>query len=242
MIRRHPLFFSISTSLLATWPTVAAESEPGSDPVLMGLTSTGPTIFISAVAIALLLTVVFHASARHIARFTTEVKGRRRMNEILSDASPAVIEDLILPGAYGGLTCIDNVIMTSGGLFSIQTKQYNGTIIGATDEPQWTNVDGIYRHNFLNPLIQNEGRTRSLQKVIPGVPVSNLVVFTGEIQFAAELAENVIHIDELRRYIAQYEFGPSKIKDWNAVWHSIKAAALTDEASRKDFLAQLSFS
>lgn len=232
----------MNTGLLATWPTVAAESEPGSDPVLMGVASTGPAIFISAVAIALLLTLVFHATARHIARYTTEVRGRRRMNEILQDASPAVLEELILPGAYGGLTCIDNVIMTTGGLFCIQTKQYNGTIIGAADEPQWTNVDGIYRHNFLNPLIQNEGRTRSLQKVIPGVPVANLVVFTGEIQFASELAENVIHIGELRSYIGKFEFGPSNIKDWNAVWQSIKAAALTDDASRKDFLAQLSFS
>jgi hypothetical protein len=210
--------------------------------MLMGLTSTGPSIFISAVAIALLLTLVFHASARHVARFTTEVMGRRRMNEILRDASPAVMEDLILPGAYGGLTCIDNVIMTAGGLFSIQTKQYNGTIIGGTDEPQWTNIDGIYRHNFLNPLIQNEGRTRSLQKVVPGVPVANLVVFTGEIQFASDLADNVIHIDDLRSYIANFEFGPSKIKDWDIVWQHIKNAALTDESSRKDFLAQLSFS
>jgi hypothetical protein len=242
MIRRHPLFLSISSGLLATWPTVAAESESGSEPVLMGLTSTGPTIFVSAVAVALLLTVVFHASARHIARFTTEVRGRRRMIEILTDISPAVIEDLILPGAYGGLTCIDNVIMTSGGLFSIQTKQYNGTVMGAKDQPQWTNVDGIYRHNFLNPLIQNEGRTRSLQKIIPGVPVTNLVVFTGEVQFASDVGDNVIHINHLRRFITRYQFGPSKIKDWNAVWQSIKASALTDEASRKDFLSQLSFS
>ena len=170
MIRRHPLFLSVSTGLLATWPTVAAESETGSGAVLMGMTSSGPTIFVSAVAIALLLTLVFHASARHFARFTTEVMGRRRMNEILQSVSPAVIEELIVPGAYGGLTCIDNVIMTSGGLFSIQTKRYNGTIIGAADEPQWTNVDGIYRRNFLNPLIQNEGRTRALQKIVPGCP------------------------------------------------------------------------
>ena len=74
------------------------------------------------------------------------------------------------------------------------------------------------------------------------VPVANLVVFTGEVQFASGLAENVIHIDELRSYIEKFEFGPSKIKDWNSVWQTVRAAALTDEESRKDFLAQLSFS
>ena len=37
-------------------------------------------------------------------------------------------------------------------------------------------------------------------------------------------------------------FGPSRVKDWDAVWFTVKAAALTDETSRRDFRAQLSFS
>jgi hypothetical protein len=37
-------------------------------------------------------------------------------------------------------------------------------------------------------------------------------------------------------------FGPCEINDWNAVWLTVKSTALTDEESRKDFRAQLSFS
>ncbi|HSD68215.1 MAG TPA: hypothetical protein VLB07_01625, partial [Woeseiaceae bacterium] len=61
-------------------------------------------------------------------------------------------------------------------------------------------------------------------------------------QFASPLPKNVIHIRDLRNYIALFVFGPSKIDDWDAVWLTLRAAALTDEESRKDFSAQLSFS
>jgi hypothetical protein len=81
-----------------------------------------------------------------------------------------------------------------------------------------------------------------LRKVVPDVPVANVVVFTGAVQFSARPAANVIHVRDLQNYIAKFVFGPCKIDDWDAVWLSIKAAALTDEESRKDFRAQLSFS
>ena len=93
-----------------------------------------------------------------------------------------------------------------------------------------------------NPLIQNEGRKKALQKVVPNVPVANLVVFTGSIQFTSPLEDNVIHVRDLNRYIAKFVFGPCEIDDWDAVWLTVKSTALTDEDSRKDFRAQLSFS
>ena len=74
------------------------------------------------------------------------------------------------------------------------------------------------------------------------MPVANLVVFTGSVQFTSPLEKNVIHVRNLNSYIAKFVFGPCKIKDWDAVWMTLKAAALTDEETRKDLRAQLSFS
>ena len=125
---------------------------------------------------------------------------------------------LFFPGAYGGLAKIDHAILTAGGILCIQTKHYNGVVFGGEDEAQWTNVDGIQRRRFLNPLIQNEGRTRALQKVIPGVPVANLVIFTGKVEFTTPPPKNVIHVDNLESYVAKFVFGPSKVDDWHAVW------------------------
>jgi hypothetical protein len=103
-------------------------------------------------------------------------------------------------------------------------------------------VDGVDRRRFLNPLIQNAGRTRALQNVVPDVPVANLIIFTGAVEFTSPPAKNVIHVDQLESYVAKYVFGPSKIDDWHAVWLTVNSAAMTDTDTRKDFQAQLGFS
>jgi hypothetical protein len=219
------------------WPSIAAEEE-----IVTGLTNTGVGMFIIAVAAALMITLLFRASATHVARIVMERIGKNRIRKILKARSAEVMEDFILPGAYGGLTHVDHAILTSGGILCIQTKHYNGVVFGGPDEPQWTNVDGIQRRKFLNPMIQNEGRTRALRNVVPKVPVESVVVFTGAVQFTSPRESNVIHIRDLESYISKFVFGPCKIDDWHAVWMTVKAAALTDEDSRKDFDAQLSFS
>ena len=210
--------------------------------VKTGIGDVGPAMFIFSIAAALLLTLVFRSTVSHLVRVLTGKIGAKRIHRVLSARSKDVLDDFLLPGAYGGLTRIDHAILTSGGILCIQTKHYNGIIFGDADEPQWTNVDGIHRRKFLNPLIQNEGRTRALQKVAPDVPVANLIVFTGDVQFTSATEKNVIHVRDLDVYIAKFVFGPCKIEDWDAVWMTVNSAALTDEESRKDFGAQLSFS
>ena len=230
-----------ATASAAEAQTVQAAADSSTEAVT-GLSNVGSAMFVIAIAGALLLTLFFRASATRVANLVTAKIGKRRIRRGLMQKSRDVLEDFILPGAYGGLTKIDHAILTSGGIICIQTKHYNGIVFGGPEEPQWTNVDGVQRRKFLNPMIQNEGRTKALQKVVPKVPVANLIVFTGSVQFTSPLEKNVIHVRDLNSYIAKFVFGPCKIKDWDAVWMTVKAAALTDEETRKDLSAQLSFS
>lgn len=226
------------TSLpLIALPAVAAEPV-----AVTGITSVGPAMFIFTIAGALLLTLIFRSTAAHLARFVVARFGEFCIRRALEARSKDVLHDFILPGAYGGLVKIDHAIMTAGGVLCIQTKHYNGIIFGENQEPQWTNVDGVNRRKFLNPLIQNEGRTRALQKILPSLPVANLVVFTGAVEFTTTPPKNVIRVRELESFIAKFVFGPSKVKDWDAAWLTVKSAALTDKDTRKDFNAQLGFS
>lgn len=167
--------------------------------------------------------------------------GQWRIRRALAKRSSDVLHDFILPGAYGGLAKIDHAILTAGGILCIQSKHYNGVVFGGEDEAQWTNVDGTKRRRFLNPLIQNEGRRRALQNVVTDVPVANLVIFTGSIEFASTPPKNVIHVSELESYVAKFIFGPCKIEDWHAVWLTVSAAAMTDTDTRKDLHAQVGF-
>ena len=204
-----------------------------------GITNIGPAAIFFTIAGALLLTLIFRSTASHIVGLVTSWIGTLRIRRALRRRSPDVLHDFIIPGAYGGLTKIDHAILTAGGILCIQTKHYNGIVFGGEEEAQWTNVDGTIRRRFLNPLIQNEGRTRALQKIVPDVPVANLIVFTGNVEFPTPPPQNVIGVSQVDGYIAKFIFGPSKIKDWHAVWLTVNSAALTDEASRKDLQAQI---
>ena len=227
----------LSGAPLIALPALAAEGE-----FQTGITSVGPAKFLFTLAVALILTLIFRSTANHLARFATAKIGQLRIRSALKKCSPDVLHDFIIPGAYGGLTKIDHAILTAGGILCVQSKHYNGVVFGGEDEPQWTNVDGVKRQRFLNPLIQNEGRSRALRKVVPDVPVANLVIFTGSIEFTSPPPKNVIHIDQLESYVSKFVFGPSKIDDWQAVWLTVNAAAMTDDDTRKDFQAQLGFS
>lgn len=222
---------------LVALPAIAAETD-----VETGITSIGPSMFVFTIALALLLTLVFRASATHLGRYMTARRGGQRIRRQLRRRAKDMLHDVLLPGAYGGIARIDHAVLTSGGIVCIRAVHCNGMVIGGEDDPQWTNVDGITRRRFLNPLIQNEGRARAIRKVLPDVPVANVVVFTGKVEFEATPAKNVLRVDQLESFVAKYVFGPSRISDWDAVWMSLKAATLTDEASRRDFSAQISFS
>ena len=226
----------ISSTPLIILPALAAEEE-----IQTGITSVGPASFLFTLAVALILTLIFRSSANQFARFVTRKIGQWRIHRALRKRSPDVLHDFILPGAYGGLAKIDHAILTAGGILCIQAKHRHGVVFGGAEEAQWTHVDGATRNRFLNPLIQNEGRTRALRNVVPDVQVANLVIFTGSVEFASPLPKNVIHVNDLESYVAKFVFGPSRIDDWHAVWLTVKAAAMTDEATRKDLHAQLGF-
>jgi hypothetical protein len=204
-----------------------------------GVTNVGAAVFMFIIAGALLLTLIFRSAASHLMRVVANRIGALRVRRALDARSPDVLHDFILPGAYGGLVKIDHAILTAGGILCIQTKHYSGIVFGGEDEAQWTNVDGTLRRRFLNPLIQNEGRTRALQNVVPDVPVANVVVFTGTVEFPTPPPKNVIRVANVDSFIAKFVFGPSKVKDWDAAWLTVRSAALTDEATRKDLQAQI---
>ena len=223
----------------ASLPLIALPALAAEPALSTGITSVGPAAFLFTIAAALLLTLFFRSTASHVVGMVTTSIGAARIRRVLNRRGPDVLHDFILPGAYGGLTKIDHAVLTPGGILCIQTKHYNGIVFGGEAEAQWSNVDSTVKRRFLNPLIQNAGRTRALQNVVPDIPVANLVVFTGKVEFPTPPPKNVIHVSQVGSYIAKFVFGPSKVEDWDAAWLTVKAAALTDEATRKDLQAQI---
>ncbi len=227
----------ISSVPLVSLPVLAADAD-----IETGITSVGPSMFMFTIAIALILTLVFRATAGRLATYLTSRLGRLRVRRTLARHATAVMNDVILPGAYGGLARIDYAVLTAAGIVCIRTVHCNGAVSGSGDEAQWTNIDGVSRRRFLNPMIQNEGRVRAVQKIVPDAAVASLVVFTGSVEFSSPPPANVIRVDQLGARMQQHARGTGQISDLERQWASLQAHIMSDLDSRKDFAAQISFS
>ena len=227
----------LSSLPLATLPAIAADSS-----VETGITSIGPSMFIFTIAVALLLTLAFRASASRFNQMLTSRIGRHRIRTCLATECMQQAEDIILPGAYGGLAKIDHAALGRHGIVCIRAIHLAGRISGGADDAQWTSTAGLATKRFLNPLIQNEGRARAIRKVLPGVAVVNLVVFTGKAEFAMPPVPNVIPLRELATFLSGLSADSESEPLSEAAWQTLSGVIRSDAASQKDFAAQISFS
>ncbi len=202
-------------------------------------TTLAPALFLLAGALLAFLLLrpalyrVFYIARRHA--------GRLRVRRLLDRISPDVLHDFIVPAVNGGLVKIDHAIHSGDGIVCVQVRHHRGLVFGDEQDAQWSIVDGAERRRFLNPLVHADGCRRAIEKIVPGVPVSCIVVFTGSVEFASARPRGLVPTHELEGCLARLEFEPSGVDDWDAVWLTVRAAARTDEATRRDHAAQLGF-
>ena len=128
MLRVPPNVLAVLS--LVALPAVAAPEAP-----VTGITRVAPAAALFVIAAALLLTLVFRSSARHLLSYFRSRFTKLRVRRALSKLSGDSLHDMILPGAYGGLVRIDHAIMTAGGILCIRAMPMHGTVFGAADEP-----------------------------------------------------------------------------------------------------------
>lgn len=99
-----------------------------------------------------------------------------------------VLNDLLLPSnGKTATTQIDHVVISTFGIFCIETKSYSHWIFGSADRPYWTQV--IYRdkRRFYNPLWQNYSHIKAIEQVIGRQhlkePIVSLVAFPAATRF-----------------------------------------------------------
>jgi restriction system protein len=109
----------------------------------------------------------------------------------------------VLLATQDGTTQVDHILLTSKGLFVIETKNMKGWIFGSAHQKRWTQQ--IYRHKsfFQNPLHQNYKHTQTLRALLDldSSVVYSIVVFVGDVQFKKPMPSNVIGRHELASYL-----------------------------------------
>lgn len=122
-----------------------------------------------------------------------------------------VVNDVYLSSASGNTktTQVDHIVVSTYGIFVIETKNYNGKIIGSDNGAQWTQYFGRKKFKLYNPLRQNYGHVKSVEKwlasqEIEGVPVVPLVVFAGDAKLKGVSKDKVISVGRLNKVIKEH--------------------------------------
>jgi hypothetical protein len=140
------------------------------------------------------------------------------------------LQNLYLPRGDGSTSEIDLLLISTKGLFLIESKNFAGYIFGDDRRKEWTVV--LYagknwlgqkmteKHKFYNPIWQNRSHEKTLKSLIgPGIPVFPLVVFSDRgnlmnVQYDASKAE-ILQTNQLRSYFANVRrYCPDLLSDF----------------------------
>ncbi len=92
-----------------------------------------------------------------------------------------VLNDVTLPMANGRTSQIDHIVISTRGIFVIETKSLAGRISGNEHSQYWTQHLSSQSRQIYNPLLQNKGHIRALKRLLPDVDADlfvSMVVFT----------------------------------------------------------------
>jgi len=113
-----------------------------------------------------------------------------------------LIKNVTLP-TKDGTTQIDHIIVSTYGVFVVETKNMKGWIFGGEKQSTWTQQIFKHKNKFQNPLHQNYKHTQTLKDLLglTDNEVFSLIVFVGESTFKREMPSNVTEGLGYIRYI-----------------------------------------
>lgn len=174
----------------------------------------------------LILLAVLAVAAKLGISWLGSSKGKGKLGEFvvgsrLKELGPGhdILNDLTFV-IDGESTQIDHVVLSTRGVFVIETKNYQGKIFGKAHEPQWTQRLGRQSFKFQNPLRQNYRHRKFLAEKcgVKEEAIVPLVVFTGNADFPKGMPEGVFYPMALVKAIR--ETTDAKLN--NAQVHTIK--------------------
>lgn len=117
-----------------------------------------------------------------------------------------VINDVMIKTNDKSTHQIDHVVVSKYGVFVIETKQYNGYIMGNKYDKRWLIKSGNKNFYINNPLHQNYGHVKSLHEVLnmPEEKFISLVCIPSRAKVLVK-SNNVTRIYDLLEKILSYQ-------------------------------------
>jgi restriction system protein len=136
-----------------------------------------------------------------------ELKVRQTLTTHFKAPSYQLLNNITLP-YENGTTQIDHILVSTKGVFVLETKHYTGWIFASEKSPYWTQVIYKFRSKTPNPIHQNYRHVKALRELLDFIPkeqIHSIVVFTGTAVFKNQIPNGVVYLSGLAKHINTFE-------------------------------------
>ncbi len=134
---------------------------------------------------------------------------------------------------------IDHVIVSKYGIFSVETKQYNGFITGNKYDKNWVRHVGKNKYYYTNPIRQNYGHVKALSELL-GIDESkiyNIVCIPSRAKLKIEHDGELVRYDTIVDKILLYK--EEVINNTDEIANIIKNNNITDKSIKKKHINKI---
>ena len=145
-----------------------------------------------------------------------------------------VLNNVLLPSdGRTTFTEIDHIVVSSRGIFCIETKSHKGKVKGSGNDANWVQFLGGKSYQFANPIRQNRTHIKAIEAVLAAwslpIVVHSVVVFPAAWKVEIRDTANVIKsARELRELISNFQ------DEILSSEHQAQSMKALNEANRSD--------
>lgn len=166
--------------------------------------------------------------------------GEKRVNKLLSQLDPdmyKIYHDLYVTKDDHKTTQIDHIVVSPYGIFVIETKNYDGWIFGDEKSRYWTQVLYKRKEKIFNPIWQNTGHTKALEKYLnlDSERFISIIAFSNQstFKFKEEFKRTkVIHFRRLLQTIKQYDMTLLENDQLQKIKQNLDRLVITDRKEK----------
>ena len=118
-----------------------------------------------------------------------------------------VINDVILKTSRG-TSQIDHLVVSNYGIFVIETKNYQGWIVGSENTDNWQQIIYNKKNYFRNPIKQNYGHIKAIEenlKLNNKIKYISIIVFMNGCDLKVNATTPVLYEHDLLKQIYKYK-------------------------------------
>ncbi len=162
----------------------------------------------------------------------------RKLFELNPEKYTTLNNLLVVSQGSVGTTQIDHVVVSSFGIFVIETKNHAGWIFGNAYQRHWTQVIYRYKKKFFNPLRQNYGHIRAIEQLVrphySHIPIVGFVTFPSAERLQITGSNSVGHVVDVIRMIHVYTKPVVSDSDRTNICNLLVAANIQDKKTIKE--------